>query len=292
MKPLAEYAANVTSQAGEDGVLAELFRRIGPATRWCVEFGAWDGRRFSNTWSLVSSGQWKGVYIEADRRRFADLKASFRGNDNVVCINQFVSHEPGAVGLLDTLLATVSPLPAAFDLLSIDVDGNDYHIWDALRRYRPRVVVIENNPTVPPDVELIGPPGNTDVGSSAKALVKLGRSKGYELVAHTGVNCIFVEASEFPKAGVDNNDLEALFRKDHLRYVMSTWDGRLMIAGPLPYGCRVLRPRPLMRWAARGALNLLTGRRRTRVREIFGRISGTSARRKITTGILFVEERP
>jgi hypothetical protein len=50
---LLKYGTNVTSQSGEDGILREVFARIGLKSRWCVEFGAWDGKKFSNTFDLA-----------------------------------------------------------------------------------------------------------------------------------------------------------------------------------------------------------------------------------------------
>jgi tetratricopeptide (TPR) repeat protein len=91
-------------------------------------------------------------------------------------------------------------------LLSIDIDGNDYFVWQALT-YRPRVVVIEYNASVPPELSraIVYDPkfkwDNTDYfGASLRALADLGNRKGYELVycERAGGNAFFVARSELP----------------------------------------------------------------------------------------------
>lgn len=92
-------------------------------------------------------------------------------------------------------------VPETPDLLSIDIDGNDYWVWQAITRFRPRMVVAEYNANYPPDVSWIMKynakhawNGGTHYGASLLALEKLGASKGYALVGcdFTGVNAFFV----------------------------------------------------------------------------------------------------
>ena len=89
------------------------------------------------------------------------------------------------------------------DLLSIDIDGNDYHIWEAISVIQPRVVVIEYNAKFPPECEWVMPYDENHVwdlsdrhGASLKALEMLGGGKGYQLVGTnmTGSNAFFVRA--------------------------------------------------------------------------------------------------
>ena len=91
-------------------------------------------------------------------------------------------------------------VPESLDVLSIDVDGSDYWIWEALQTYRPRIVVIEYNSALPADTRLAQPrdhgewDGTDYQGASLGAMVSLGALKGYRLV-HTetsGVNAFFV----------------------------------------------------------------------------------------------------
>ena len=141
---LLEHASDVTSQNGEDGIIAKILEVIGTPRGWCVEFGAWDGRYLSNTHNLIANKDFYAVMIEGSATRFRDLMAAFKDNPKVYPVNAFVGFTE-ADGL-DAILAR-TPIPEEFDVLSIDIDGNDYHVWSAVTRYRPRVVVIEYNPT-------------------------------------------------------------------------------------------------------------------------------------------------
>jgi hypothetical protein len=103
----------------------------------------------------------------------------------------------------DTIEALLAQhqVPAELDLLSIDIDGNDYWVWEAIRGWRPRVVVIEYNASHDPSVRwvMLEDPsyrwnGTTYYGASLASLAALGRQKGYTLVGtnSTGVNAFFV----------------------------------------------------------------------------------------------------
>lgn len=181
---LQDARSDVTSQNGEDGVISAIFDVIGTSNKWCCEFGAWDGVVYSNTHSLLYDKDWSGVLIECDERKFLELKANIRTNQKIIALQAAVSiHPPNT---LDNLLSKTD-IPKDFDLLSIDIDNDDYLVWDSLHSYKPRVVVIEVNSDYPETKEMI--PGIE--GASIKSMVELGRRKGYELAIHTG-NAIFV----------------------------------------------------------------------------------------------------
>lgn len=184
---LLRFRRNVNSQAGEDGVLAEILRRLEVGKGWFCEFGAWDGKYLSNTYLLLENG-WSGVMIEGDRQRYAELeKLAQRMDGRLHPICRYVSPEPGPDSL-DSLLGA-TPIPTDFEVLSIDVDGLDYYIWEAFQRYHPKVVIIEVNSNYPPGVEHLERGANAH--ASFTSMVKLGDRKGYVPVIHTG-NVIFV----------------------------------------------------------------------------------------------------
>lgn len=191
-KTLADFAQNVYSQNGEDGIISEIFNRLSGqvnSKQWCVEFGAWDGIHLSNTARLIRELGYKAVLIEGDSTKVAELRTNFP-DENVIAIEAFVDFE--GANSLDNILER-TPIPRDFDLLSIDVDGVDYHIFDSLRRFIPKVVCIEFNPTIPNEVEFIQPKDfSKKQGSSAAAIVKLAKKKNYSLVAATYCNLIFV----------------------------------------------------------------------------------------------------
>ena len=114
---LLDHAQNLRSQSGEDGVLREIFRRIGVKSQWCCEFGAWDGEHLSNTWTLINKARWSGVQIEMNKEKFTVLEKRYQNRDDVHCMNYGVTKENS----LDKLLAR-TPIPAQFDLLVIDVN--------------------------------------------------------------------------------------------------------------------------------------------------------------------------
>jgi hypothetical protein len=201
MRPLVKHRANTHSQNGEDGVLAELFRRLGVETGWCVEFGAWDGRHLSNTFALVERG-WNAVYIEGEPSRYQDLLRTVKGFPAIHPVEAFVA--PEGEFALDALLAR-TPIPAEFELLSIDIDGDDWHVWRNTTCYRAQVVVIEINSGIPADVEQV--PSAERQGASFASTVRLGREKGYVPVCHTG-NIIFVREELAARVGVSAKDLE------------------------------------------------------------------------------------
>jgi hypothetical protein len=227
---LAAHARSVTSQNGEDGILEEILRLLPAGNRWCVEFGAWDGKHLSNTWNLVANHGWSAVLIEADRTRHRELVARFHDNDKVIALNAFVGFD--GPQSLDNLLAGTA-IPEDFDLLSIDIDGNDYHVWASLARYRPRVIVIEYNPTIPNDIHFVQPRDpRVSQGSSAGAMVSLGKIQGYELAAATNCNLVFVRADLYPRLGVGDNSLARLrpWRTQETR-VFQLYDGTLVVDG-------------------------------------------------------------
>ena len=186
---LKKYAKNINSQFGEDGIIEKIFTIIEESDKWCVEFGAWDGKNLSNTYNLLANKNWRGILIEANPRKFKDLLETYKENPQVQCMNKFVNF--GGSDSLENILSSTE-IPENFDLLSIDVDGNDYHIWSSVKIYNPKVVIIEFNPSIPNDIFFVQDPNfNLNHGNSLLALIELGKTKGYELICTTDVNGIF-----------------------------------------------------------------------------------------------------
>jgi hypothetical protein len=192
-KRLLTYAWQVNSQNGEDGMLDEIFRRIGTTNREFIEIGVGDGRE-NNTAFLLSQG-WSGIWIDADPA-FAQCVA--QRPDIQAHLKAIVSsvNRENIVHLLEGAQA-----PKEFDLLSIDIDQNTYFIWEALSNYSPRVVVIEYNANLPAHKEYVchyDPrrvwDGSSNLGASLKSLEILGTRMGYSLVGCDliGLNAFFV----------------------------------------------------------------------------------------------------
>jgi hypothetical protein len=188
------FAKNFTSQGGEDGILDEIFRLVGTSdTPYCVEIGAWDGKHLSNTYQLVFEKRWGGLLVEANPERCHALSTLYSNRPDVACLACLVDIE-GEHSLANILHA--QQVAEDLDFISIDVDGADYHLWDSIgRKYTARVVCIEFNPSIANHVHYVQPRDITvQEGSSLLALVELGRSMGYHIVATTTFNAIFVRA--------------------------------------------------------------------------------------------------
>ena len=225
---LSKFAENVTSQKGEDGIVEKALSLLPEVDRWCVEFGAWDGRHASNTFHLVDHSAYNVVLIECDRRKYGKLCADYPHKDRATFINAMVGW--GAADGLDYLLQG-RPIPRNFDFLSIDVDGNDYHIWDALKEFRPKLVLIEYNFSMPNGVEFTQPAdARCQQGSSAAAFIKLAKKKGYELIAVTELNLLFVDRAYYHLFGIPDNSLEVM-RDEEPNYVFFGYDGTVFLDG-------------------------------------------------------------
>lgn len=186
----------VFSQNGEDGILSEIFRRIGVADRRFVEIGVEDGLE-SNTAYRLALG-WSGTWIDADAGKLERARETFRTAivaNRLQIVDAFVTSE-NVAALLER-----AGVPTEFDLLSLDIDRNTFHVWKGLSAFRPRVAVVEYNASIPPGDEWVAEydprkqwNGTVYFGAALKSLEFLGAAQGYSLVACdlSGVNAFFV----------------------------------------------------------------------------------------------------
>ena len=226
---LANFAADVFSQAGEDGIIEEALKRIEahvPLDKWCVEFGAWDGRHLSNTCRLIEQKDYSAVLIEGNPSRFETLCRNFPQKD-VVKVCQLINFQGEST--LDNVLGK-TPIPEDFDFLSIDIDGCDYYIFESLKKFRPKLVCIEYLGTAPNDVQFVQPRDfAVKQGASAAALVALARQKGYALAAVTASNLILIRSDL--RAFVLDRDYDLGELRDDAEcrnYVFVGFDGTLL----------------------------------------------------------------
>lgn len=199
---LNDYERRVYSQNGEDGIIQEIFRRVGTTNRFFVEFGVGDGTQ-CNAAYLARAKDWSGLMLEADPDVAQKLKPAYAAFHRVRTECRRLTTE--------NILATFAELdvPSDFDLLSIDVDGNDYWLWRALAAYRPRAVVIEYNAVYPPPTRWVMAydpehawDGTTYHGASLASLAALGKRLGYALIGteRLGVNAFFLARDLLPAA--------------------------------------------------------------------------------------------
>jgi len=198
--------------------------------RWCVEFGAWDGMHGSNTRDLIVNQGFSAVLIEADEAKFHQLQRNYAGKAGVTTLRQFVGFQSDDG--LDAIL-NKTEIPIHFDFCCIDIDGNDYHVWKAMTQYQPKVLCIEFNPTVPPEVNFVQAADfEVNHGSSLAAIIQLGKLKGYELISVIGVNAFFVPSAYFPLFEIADNSILALWTKrDCVTYFFSGYDGQIFLRG-------------------------------------------------------------
>jgi len=238
---LASFAKNTHSQFGEDGILAKIYEWIGEDTKLAVEFGAWDGFHLSNTarlWASTSPDSWQAVLIEREKDRY-DNMCKKTSQYRVIPVHRSVSTDPKSPDSLGGIMNTCGCVVRRIDLLSIDIDSDDADCFETLgapnmQAWKPRVVVVEYNPTIPNDLDVRGAP-NSFCGCSAGALRKIGMDLGYVLVAVTEVNCIFVDkqvfethASKFEPYDVDFAHIQ---NRAWLKYAATSYAGRTFIVG-------------------------------------------------------------
>lgn len=192
-KRLHLYGFQVNSQNQEDGMIHEIFKRIGTTNRIFVEVGIGNGLE-NNTAFLLSQG-WTGFWVDGNPNVLQILSSKPKIQSSLKIKIEFVGKE-NVQKIFESL-----EVPVEFDLLSIDIDQNTYYIWEELKSFRPRVVVIEYNAAIPADInwKVEYYPDKTwdstqNFGASLKAFELLAKEQEYSLVGCDllGVNAFFV----------------------------------------------------------------------------------------------------
>ena len=190
----AEY--QVFSQYGEDGIIQEIFNRIGTTNKYFIEFGVERGLESNSTNLLYKN--WKGLWIEGNKQYFDQINKTFSdliGAGTLTVKNEFITAEN-----IESIFKSADA-PAEPDMLSIDIDYNDYYVWEAIKNYSPRVVIVEYNSIFRPDTHFLVKYNPNRVwdntsyfGASLLALQQLADVKGYCLVgcSFAGTNAFFV----------------------------------------------------------------------------------------------------
>jgi len=210
------------SQGGEGRLLIHLLGKLPNLDHTCIEFGAGDGMTLSNTRHLIECYGYSGTMIESDEVRFSYLKKNALPGTRIV---------NAAVGWTEATCLDALEVPADADVCSIDIDGDDYHVWLAMEKTRPKIVIIEHNPTMSNDVLFVQERGSRH-GSSARSLVELGNQKGYELTAATMFNLVFVRRELFAALGIKDNALPTIRTHTPLvTHVFAGYDGRVFMSG-------------------------------------------------------------
>ena len=221
-KCLEYHGFKVYSQGEEDGIIEEIFNRVGTTNKIFIEFGVENGLECNSHYLLFKG--WRGLWIDGGHEeeiheRFAPVIA----NGQLKFLQAFITREN-----INELFIQ-GGVTGEIDLLSIDIDGNDYHVWQAINVVRPRVVVIEYNAKFPPNLEWKQAynkrhmwKGSDWQGASLKAFELLGSRLGYQLVGTnlTGSNAFFVRNDLTKDFFIEPATAENLYNpaRYHLRY--------------------------------------------------------------------------
>lgn len=202
--PLSTYGFSNFSQFEEDGILLYIFARIGETNRKVLELGAGSARECMSS-NLIINHNWQGFLVDgSEKNRKIAFKFFSQFNNTGISQPKFLVRWI-AVENINSICDDFE-LSGEIDLLSIDIDGNDYWILEALEKVSPRVIVLEVQNAIPA-TELVSRPylATFDLhdylgversfrGASISAFNFLLESRGYCLVgtSHNGVNAFFV----------------------------------------------------------------------------------------------------
>lgn len=232
-KRITHFHRSVYTQNGEDGIIEEIFNRIGTTNKFFVEFGV-HGVKNNSTYLLVKN--WSGLWMGGSRCGYESILPKFReqiASKQLILKNTWVTKD-NIEALLDE-----SKVPESFDFLSIDLDGNDFWIWEAIRSFSPRVIAIEYNATFPPHIQWVMAYNEHHIwdqssyfGASLKSLELLGESKGYKLVGcdFSGCNAFFVRSDQ--KLDSFEPSYSAEFHYEPARYFIKKPSGHVQNFGP------------------------------------------------------------
>jgi hypothetical protein len=232
------------SQNGEDGILLYIFSLLGTTNRRVVEICAGDGIE-CNAANLIINHSWQGLLFDGDADQVARGRAFYStcrttGVAPPALVNAWVTAEN-----VDALVADAG-FGGPIDLLSLDLDGNDYWIWKAVDGIRPRGVVLEFNALCGPERSLTmsyQPDFRLDLtkqpyrcGASLPAFVKLAREKGYRLVGvqSLGFNAFFVQDGLEEKLLPERSARDCYERTPRLRAWQPAWLDTIL-AGEQPW---------------------------------------------------------
>jgi hypothetical protein len=204
---LADYEFKVFSQWGEDGIIQRLIHEVPLAHRTFIEFGVEDFME-SNCRYLLMNDNWQGMVLDGSTRNIETLRASyFFWKHDLQAVAAFITAEN-----IDALLAKAG-FESDLGLLSVDVDGVDFWILQAVECVQPRILVVEYNSLFGPE-RIITVPYEADFqrtrkhhsnlyyGASLGAMTALATVRGYDLVGtnSAGSNAFFVRRDVRPES--------------------------------------------------------------------------------------------
>lgn len=212
-KRLLRYGFKAYSQNDEDGMIQEIFNRIGTVNKNFLEIGVGNGLE-NNTLYLLVQG-WHGLWVEANSKYVKQINLKFEHaitNGDLEVKNTCIQKDN-----INQVIDKWQSIAGGLDLLSLDIDGNDYHVIEAIKSLNARLIILEYNSKYHPPVKWVMEhnPKHSYVfsdyyGASLKSLEILLIEKGYKLVGCnlSGVNAFFVREDLVEKYFLDDCSAE------------------------------------------------------------------------------------
>lgn len=202
--PINKYAKKIHSQYGSEGIVQYILQKIGLTNRVCVELGASDGKTLSNTLYFKNNHNFTRILVEGNR----NIKKR---------VEEEIIYRTITVENINDILKDCPPM---CEYISIDFDGDDFWVWEAMDA-KAKVVIVEYQASIPNDLPLVIKPGEGAVHpkedlkqvsdgyflANLHAFYKLAEKLGYKFVTTIGVNAIFVLDEEFPKIDISEVSL-------------------------------------------------------------------------------------
>jgi hypothetical protein len=196
---LSEVEFRAFSQFGDDGIIQYLIHHLSPLPDCFIEFGVQTYRE-SNTRFLLLNNNWRGLIMDADRASILQIqKEPLYWRNDLTAVSAFIDRDN-----IDRLIAEHG-FNGDLGLLSIDIDGNDYWVWERISVIRPTMVIVEYNSVFGPDLAVTVPYDDHFMrlkahysglfwGASLRAFHLLAQQKGFTLVGcnSAGNNAYFV----------------------------------------------------------------------------------------------------
>jgi hypothetical protein len=228
LPPLNDVEFRTFSQNGEDGILWYIFSLLGTHNKTCVEICAGNGQE-CNTANLIVNHGWTGLLFDGNEENVASGSAYYRGHPDTFTFPPKFIHAWIDKDNINQLILDQG-FKGEIDLLSLDIDGIDYWLWEAITVVRPRVVVAEIQ-AIWGDTRSVTVPYRSDFraeyvdgfgvysGASLPAFVKLARRKGYRLIGtqRYGFNAFFV------RNDVAQEMFPEVSASDCLKHPFATW---------------------------------------------------------------------
>ena len=188
LEKLNSFKKGYYSQDQDDKVLEYIFENIGTTSKYCVEIGVGKWNKSPNTKYFREKG-WDGCGIE--------LRAKYNSEE---IRKKYSIHTSAVTDKNINDLFEKYKIPKDLDLISLDIDGQDYYVWKALK-WKPRVMIVEFNEGLGPDINVVmrwekrhwkHRDSTYYYGASIQAFKNLGKEKGYTLLSKVGRNLIFI----------------------------------------------------------------------------------------------------